>query len=68
MRALARMVVIGWPGFGANRCFGRFAGYEEVNDAGRQCRDPAMRSAVGDQGIPAAPNRPARWAAWRRSG
>src|ERR1700726_199947 len=28
--------------------FGRLAGYEDVNDAGRLCRDPAMRWAVGD--------------------
>jgi hypothetical protein len=27
--------------------FGRLAGYEDVNDAGRLCRDPAMRWVVG---------------------
>src|ERR1700738_5254742 len=43
---------------GKNRChflvgllrqsvFGRLAGYEDVNDADRLCRDPAMRWVVG---------------------
>ena len=27
------------------------AGYEDVNDAGRLCRDPAMRWVVGDRAI-----------------
>src|SRR5258705_3425488 len=27
--------------------FGRLAGYEDVNDADRLCRDPAMRLVVG---------------------
>src|SRR6516165_5962873 len=27
--------------------FGRLAGYEDVNDADRLCRDPAMRCVVG---------------------
>ena len=31
--------------------FGRLAGYEDVNDAKRLCRDPAMRWVVGDQAI-----------------
>jgi hypothetical protein len=31
--------------------FGRLAGYEDVNDAGRLCCDPAMRWVVGDQAI-----------------
>src|SRR5215471_17350342 len=31
--------------------FGRLAGYEDVNDAGRLCRDPAMRWVVGDRAI-----------------
>jgi DDE family transposase len=31
--------------------FGRLAGYEEVNDAERLCRDPAMRWVVGDRAI-----------------
>src|SRR4051794_21318628 len=31
--------------------FGRLAGYENVNDAERLCRDPAMRWVVGDQAI-----------------
>ena len=29
--------------------FGRLAGYEDVNDAGRLCREPAMRGVVGGQ-------------------
>jgi hypothetical protein len=31
--------------------FGRLAGYEDVNNAERLCRDPAMRWVVGDQAI-----------------
>ena len=31
--------------------FGRLAGYEDVNDAERLCRDPAMRWIVGDRAI-----------------
>src|ERR1700736_6728082 len=31
--------------------FGRLADYEDVNDADRLCRDPAMRWVVGDQAI-----------------
>jgi hypothetical protein len=31
--------------------FGRLAGYEDVNDAERLCRDQAMRWVVGDQAI-----------------
>ncbi len=31
--------------------FGRLAGYEDVNDADRLCRDPAMRWVVGDRAI-----------------
>jgi hypothetical protein len=31
--------------------FGRLAGYEDVNDAARLCRDPAMRWVVGDRAI-----------------
>jgi hypothetical protein len=31
--------------------FGRLAGYEDVNDAGRLCHDPAMRWVVGDGAI-----------------
>jgi hypothetical protein len=31
--------------------FGRLAGYEDVNDANRLCRDPAMRWVVGDRAI-----------------
>jgi len=30
---------------------GRLAGCEDVNDAGRLCRDPAMRWVVGDRAI-----------------
>src|ERR671926_495196 len=31
--------------------FGRLAGYEDVNDADRLCRDPAMRWVVGGRAI-----------------
>jgi hypothetical protein len=31
--------------------FGRLAGYEDVNDAERLCRDPAMRWVVGNRAI-----------------
>jgi hypothetical protein len=31
--------------------FGRLAGHEDVNDAERLCRDPAMRWVVGDRAI-----------------
>jgi hypothetical protein len=31
--------------------FGRLAGYEDVNDADRLCRDPTMRWVVGDRAI-----------------
>src|SRR5882757_36481 len=34
--------------------FGRLAGYEDVNDAERLCRDPAMRWVVGDRAIQGA--------------
>ena len=33
--------------------FGRLAGYDDVNDAARLCRDPAMRWVVGDRAIAA---------------
>src|SRR5580658_3156803 len=48
--------------------FGRLAGYEDVNDADRLCRDPAMRWVVGDRAITGVLPRPARWAALRPSG
>jgi hypothetical protein len=47
--------------------FGRLAGYEDVNDADRLCRDPAMRWVVGDRASPGPLPRPARWAASRRT-
>jgi hypothetical protein len=31
--------------------FGRLAGYEDVNDADRLCRDPAMRRVAGGRAI-----------------
>src|SRR3954463_10968090 len=39
---------------------GRLAGYEDVNDAERLARDPAMRAIVGREGLdrPAAPAHP----------
>jgi hypothetical protein len=48
--------------------FGRLAGYEDVNDADRLCRDPAMRWVVRTGRSPGLPPRPARWAGSRRSG
>src|SRR5438270_6739496 len=45
------MVAIGWPDLLRQSVFGRLAGYEDVNDADRLCRDPAMRWVVGDQAI-----------------
>ena len=36
---------------GRHGLFGRLAGYEDVNDADRLCRDPAMRWVVGDPAI-----------------
>src|SRR5207253_5438698 len=47
--------------------FGRLAGYEDVNDAERLCRDPAMRWLVGDRAITESAAS-ARWAGSRRSG
>jgi hypothetical protein len=45
--------------------FGRLAGYEDVNDAERMHRDPAIRWVVGNPSDPASgclcqPNRPLR--------
>jgi len=39
------------PGLLRQSVFGRPAGYEDVNDADRMCRDPAMRWVVGDRAI-----------------
>src|SRR3954453_23627289 len=39
------------PLFWGGGVFGRLAGYEDVNDAERLCRDPAMRWVVGDRAI-----------------
>ena len=47
---------------------GRLAGYEDVNDAERLCRDPAMRWVVGDGAVTSVPPPPVRWAVSRRSG
>ena len=48
--------------------FGRLAGYEDVNDAERLARDPAMRAIVGREGLDRAAHRAARWGASRPSG
>ena len=48
--------------------FGRLAGYEDVNDADRLRRDPAMRWLVGNRAITGVLPPPARWAVSRRSG
>src|SRR5215831_15508560 len=51
MRALAKTADTYWSACCGSRCFGRLAGYEDVNDANRLCRDPAMRWVVGDRAI-----------------
>jgi hypothetical protein len=43
-----RHMVVGFP---RQSVFGRLAGYEDMNDADRLCRDPAMRWVVGDRAI-----------------
>ena len=48
--------------------FGRLAGYEDVNDAERLCRDPAMRWVVGAEHRWVGRPRPARWGASRPNG
>jgi hypothetical protein len=48
--------------------FGRLAGYEDVNDAERLARDPAMRAIVGREGSMARQRRAARWGASRPRG
>src|SRR3954468_8668395 len=48
--------------------FGRLAGYEDVNDADRLRRDPAMRWVVADRAISGSPPQRARWAALRQDG
>ena len=47
--APVRMVGIWLAGLLRQSIFGRLAGYEDVNDADRLCRDPAMRWVVGDR-------------------
>ena len=48
--------------------FGRFAGYEDVNDTERLRHHPAMRWIVGDKAALGCAHHPARWAASRQSG
>jgi Transposase DDE domain group 1 len=52
--------------------FGRLAGYEDVNDAERLCRDPAVtRRCAGWRAVgrsPALPPQQARWDASRQNG
>jgi hypothetical protein len=45
------MAATGWAALLRQSVFGRLAGYEDVNDADRLCRDPAMRWLVGDRAI-----------------
>src|ERR687884_316470 len=40
--------------------YGRLAGYEDVNDAERLARDPAMRAIVGREGMDRPPADPSR--------
>ena len=56
------------PGLLRQAVYGRLAGYEDVNDAERLARDPAMRAIVGREGMDRRRPRPARWAASRPSG
>ena len=44
----SRQLLVGLP---RQSVFGRLAGYEDVNDAERLCRDPAMCWVVGDRAI-----------------
>jgi hypothetical protein len=48
--------------------FGRLAGYEDVNDADRLCRDPAMRWVVGDRAITGSAASASQMGPSRRSG
>ena len=48
--------------------FGRLAGYEDVNDAERLARDPAMHAIVGVRVSTVQRHRAARWGASRPSG
>ena len=47
--------------------FGRLAGYEDVNDADRLGRDPAMRWVVGGRAVPEHAASTSQWAASRRA-
>jgi len=40
-----------FPGFLRQSLFSRLAGYEDVNDADRLCRDPVMRQIVGGRAV-----------------
>src|SRR5208282_6142949 len=40
-----------WTGLLRQSVFGRLAGYEDVNDADRLSRDPAMRWIVGERAV-----------------
>ena len=60
----------GWHGMTGQfrqSVFGRLGGYDDVNDADRLGRDPAMRWIVGGKAIEDRPLPPARWDASRRS-
>ena len=63
----ARTVWHGIIGLIRQSVYGRLAGYEDVNDADRLGRDPAMRWIVVAGLSSAAAHRPARWAGSRRS-
>jgi hypothetical protein len=60
----------GWHGMTGQfrqSVFGRLGGYEDVNDAGRLGRDPAMRWIVGGRPSKDRLRPPARWDGSRRS-
>jgi hypothetical protein len=51
MHAPATTVAVGSQVFCTNRCSGGLAGYADVNDAERLCRDPVMRWVVVNRAI-----------------
>ena len=56
----------GMTGLFRQSVFGRLGGYDDVNDADRLARDPAMRWIVGEPSTGRG-RRPARWGGSRRS-
>ena len=65
---VARTFATGCLACCARPVYGSLAGYEDVNEAERLARDPAMRAIVGREGAAGRRPQPARWAASRPSG